>query len=58
MLKILNYFQNASQKYDFLKIVCQKCILMNEWIIPHPNAKSIMVLVCPFTSVNIQIKDF
>jgi hypothetical protein len=30
MLKILNYFQNASQKYDFLKIVCQKCILMNE----------------------------
>jgi len=36
--------------------VCQKCIFKNEWIIPHPSAKSIMVLVCPFTSVNIPIK--
>jgi len=30
MLKILNYFQNASQKYEKIFIVCQKCILMNE----------------------------
>jgi len=29
---------------------------MNELIIPPPSAKFIMVLVRPFTSVNIQIK--
>jgi hypothetical protein len=33
-----------------------KTNLLYEWTIPHPSAKSIMVLVCPFTSVNIQIK--
>ncbi len=53
MLKILNYSQNASQKYEKYLLYAKNVFY---WIIPHPSAKFIMVLVCPFTSVNIQIK--
>jgi len=30
LLKIFNYFQNASQKYEEIFNVCQKCLLMSE----------------------------